>query len=221
MIIAIDGPAASGKGTLARRLADVLNLRHMDTGALYRGCAFEVLQAKGDPSNEQDALKGCKKLKEKIQSTPDLNIILGNPELRNDKVGNAASKLASISSVRETLKSIQIDFSCQEKKGFNGVILDGRDIGTVICPNAHIKFYVEADLETRAKRRLKELQSRGLDVTYNAVFAQMRERDDRDTQRDTAPLRAAEDAIVINTSDFTEDEVLEKALAYAKKVRGL
>jgi len=221
MIIAIDGPAASGKGTLAKRLAEALNFRHMDTGALYRGSAFEVIQETGNPSNEQDALKGCEKLKEKIQAVSDLNSILGNPNLRNDETGNVASIIASIPSVREALKSIQISFSRQKKQGFEGVILDGRDIGTVICPNAHLKLYIVADLETRAKRRLKELQSKGLDATYSAVFAQMRERDDRDSQRDTAPLSTAKDAIVINTSGLTEDEVLKEALGHVERIKGL
>lgn len=221
MIIAIDGPAASGKGTLAKRLAEALNFRHMDTGALYRGSAFEVIQETGNPSNEQDALKGCEKLKEKIQAVSDLNSILGNPNLRNDETGNVASIIASIPSVREALKSIQISFSRQKKQGFEGVILDGRDIGTVICPNAHLKLYIVADLETRAKRRLKELQSKGLDATYSAVFAQMRERDDRDSQRDAAPLSTAKDAIVINTSGLTEDEVLKEALGHVERIKGL
>lgn len=220
MIIAIDGPAASGKGTLAKNLAGRLNFSHMDTGALYRASAYEVLQVHGNPAIEAEALKGCETLNKKIRAVSDLNEILGNPALRNDETGNAASKLASIPAVREALKAIQVDFAHEKKEGFGGVILDGRDIGTVICPDADLKFYVEADLETRAKRRLKELQSKGLVVTYSAVFAEMRERDERDTHRDTAPLRAAEDAIRLDTSDLTEDEVLEKALAFVKKTRG-
>ena len=219
IIIAIDGPAASGKGTLARKLAENLNLRHMDTGALYRACAYEVIQENGDCLNEEDALAGCKALKDKIQRTTHLDDILGNKALREDNIGQEASKIASIPSVREMLKSIQTEFAHQRTEGFLGTILDGRDIGTVICPDALVKLYIEANLETRAKRRLKELQSRGLDATYSAVFAQMRERDDRDTQRDTAPLRAAEDAITLDTSELIEEEVMEKALFYINKIR--
>tara|TARA_B100001989_G_C24510523_1_gene450145 strand:+ start:270 stop:956 length:687 start_codon:yes stop_codon:yes gene_type:complete len=219
MIIALDGPAASGKGTLAKNLAMALNFRHMDTGALYRASAYEVLQNQGDPSREDDALAGCNTLKSKILGAENLNDVLGNPDLRKDETGTAASKLAAIPAAREALKSIQIDFAHEQKQGYGGVILDGRDIGTVICPNAHLKLYIEADTEVRAKRRLKELQSKGLDVTYSAVFAEMRERDARDTQRDTAPLHAASDAIMINTSHLSEEEVLSKALSCVREIR--
>ena len=212
-IIAIDGPAASGKGTLSRELAKALNFAHMDTGALYRAVGYEVLQAGGHPEKEQDALEGCKALSSKV-SDPET---LSNPALRTDESGNAASKVAVIQSVRDALIDMQREFASKPGGGFEGAILDGRDIGTVICPHAPLKLYITANMEIRAKRRMKELQSKGLDVTYKAVLEDMRARDARDSGRKAAPLKPSEDAIVIDTSTLTQAEMLETALEYAKK----
>tara|TARA_R110002095_G_scaffold172929_4_gene150319 strand:+ start:228 stop:905 length:678 start_codon:yes stop_codon:yes gene_type:complete len=212
-IIAIDGPAASGKGTLARELAAVLNFAHMDTGALYRAVGYEVLQAGGDLENAQDALAACRVLEEKLaQGDP-----LSNPDLRLDEIGNAASKVAVMESVRAALIDIQRHFAQNPADTYEGAVLDGRDIGTVICSDAHLKLYVTANMEIRAKRRMKELQSKGINVKYGAVLEDMRARDARDSGRKAAPLRPAQDAIVIDTSTLTQAQMLEMALEYAKK----
>lgn len=217
-IIAIDGPAASGKGTLSRNLAKALNFAHMDTGALYRAVAYEVLNAKGDPTLVSDALTGAQVLSEKLGGG-DVAIILGNPALRAEKTGDAASVVAGIQAVRDLLVYMQRDFA-NDPKGFSGSILDGRDIGTVICPEAPLKLYVTANLEIRAQRRLKELQSKGLDVMYEAVLEDMRARDARDSGRKAAPLRPAQDAVVIDSSTLNEEQMLDMALDYARKVFG-
>ncbi len=213
-IIAIDGPAASGKGTLAKALAEALDFAYMDTGALYRAVGYEVIQAGGNPENEEDALEGCIALSGKLINDES---VLANPDLRTDEIGGAASKVAVIQSVRDALLNVQRDFAKSPAKGKSGVILDGRDIGTVVCPNASLKLYITANMEIRAKRRMKELQSKGLDVTYKAVLEDMRARDARDQERKAAPLRPSDDAIVIDTSALTQGQMLEKALEYAKK----
>ena len=212
-IIAIDGPSASGKGTLSRGLAEALNFAHMDTGALYRAVGYEVLMVGKDPSDEVAALEGCVMLKGKISEAATLS----NPELRLEKTGDAASKVAPIPAVREFLFHLQKDFSCDPGAEFDGAILDGRDIGTVICPEAPLKLYVIADPEVRAERRMKELQSKGINVTYSTVLEEMRARDARDRGRDTAPLKPADDAVTIDGSDKSADEMLEIALNYARK----
>ncbi len=215
-IIAIDGPAASGKGTLSRNLAKSLNFAHMDTGALYRAVAYEVLQDGGDPASEKDALAGCERLNDKISDSNTLS----NDALRNDIVGDAASKVAVIQSVRDALIDLQKSFAKTPGSDFIGAILDGRDIGTVICPDAPLKLYITANVEIRAKRRMKELHSKGLDATYKAVLEDMRARDARDSGREASPLRPAEDAVVIDSSNLGEVEMLEIALTYAKKAFG-
>ncbi len=216
-IIAIDGPAASGKGTLSKKLAEKLNFAHMDTGALYRAVAYEVLQANNNPDIPKDALLGCDALQEKLELTQNTNDILANPDFRNDKIADAASKIASIQEVRDRLTDIQRSFAGNLAPHFDGSILDGRDIGTIICPDAPLKLYITAKCEIRAERRMKELQLKGLTVTYKAVLEDMRARDARDSSRKVAPLRPAEDAVIIDSSDLGESEMLEKALNYAKK----
>lgn len=213
-IIAIDGPAASGKGTLSRALADTLNFAHMDTGALYRAVALELLQVKGNPELEGDALSGVQALEEKIR---DGKNPLNNPALRTDEIAQAASKVAALGEARARLVDLQRDFAQHPGTVYQGAILDGRDIGTVICPEAKVKLYVTADIEIRAQRRMKELQSKGLEVTYSAVLDDMRARDERDQARKEAPLRLSEDAFVIDSSHLTQGEMLEMALDYAKK----
>ncbi len=213
-IIAIDGPAASGKGTLSRALADKLNFAQLDTGALYRAVGFEVLEAGGSPEDEVAALEGCKILERKLQNNQKP---LDNPKLRLDETGSAASKVAAIQSVRDALMDLQRNFAKAPGSSFDGAILDGRDIGTVICPEAPLKLYITANDEIRAKRRMKELQSKGLDVTYKAVLEEMRARDARDREREVAPLKPAADAVTIDSSDKSADEMLEIALNYARK----
>ena len=219
-IIAIDGPAASGKGTLAKNLASALNFAHMDTGALYRGVAYEVLKVQGDPANLEDALAGCERLSNKINVEANMAEVLGNPGLRTDLVGESASHVAVLQEVRDRLQELQRDFANEPPGGAEGAVLDGRDIGTVICPDAPLKLFITADLEIRAERRLKELQSTGLDVTYEAVLEDMRARDARDSGREVSPLRPAEDAVEIDSSDLDAGEMLELALQHAKKAFG-
>lgn len=202
-IIAIDGPAASGKGTLARKLAAHMNYAHMDTGALYRAVGYIVQQKSLDPIPA--AKEFC------ANFSPEQ---LENPALRLDETGQAASKVAAIPQVREALLQLQKDFAYHPGAHYKGAVLDGRDIGTVIAPDAPVKIFIIADDKIRAERRTKELQSKGLDVTYEAVLKDMRERDARDKERQSAPMRAASDAFILDTSDLTAEQVFEKALEF-------
>ena len=218
-IIAIDGPAAGGKGTLSRNLARALNFAHMDTGALYRAVAYEVLRAGRDPGNAADALSGCALFQEKLE-TLSASRVLSDPALRDEHVGDAASKLSGIQAVRDRLTDIQRAFAAAPGEGFDGAILDGRDIGTVICPQAQLKLYITANPEIRAQRRMKELQSKGLDVTYRSVLDDIRARDARDTARTAAPMRPAADAVIMDSSNFDAAQMLEQALVHAGKAFG-
>lgn len=208
LIIAVDGPAASGKGTLSRALANILNLAHLDTGALYRGVAFEVVQTVGDPALETDAVNGANRFIARMAGAD----LLSNPALRRDDIGQAASKVAAVQKVRDLLIDFQKNFADHPAPLFNGAILDGRDIGTVIAPHAPVKLFVTASDTVRAERRLKELQSRGIESTYEAVLTDLRERDARDKSRSTAPLKAADDAITLDTSSLDAAQALQKAL---------
>lgn len=206
MIIAIDGPAASGKGTLARKLAQRLGYAYLDTGALYRAVAFRVLEAGNQADNEGDAINAAQ--------IPFTSEDLENPALRTDTVGTAASQVAKIPAVREALLQFQKNFAAQPSDpALGGVILDGRDIGTVICPDANVKLFVTASTEERSKRRYLELTAKGLDTSYEAVLADMLERDERDQNRSTAPLKPAADAHILDTSTMSEAEVMERALS--------
>lgn len=216
-IIAIDGPAASGKGTLARSLAARLGFAHMDTGALYRATVLEVHDAGLSARDENDALDGAQILAKKIAGAASPAEILDNPTLREDRIGQQASQIAAYPRVREVLNKIQTDFAQNPGNGFQGAVLDGRDIGTVITPNAPLKLYITASTEIRAKRRLKELHLRGISATYGAVLKDMRERDTRDAQRKTAPMKPADDAIIIDSSDLDAGQMLEKAASLAKE----
>lgn len=211
MIIAIDGPAASGKGTLARNLAKHLNYAYLDTGALYRTVAKIVLDAGADPANEAAAHEAALTLQKMV--TPDL---LADPAIRNDEVGNAAAKVAAIPAVRQALLDLQRNFAKNPPDQRLGVVLDGRDIGTVICPDAQAKLFIVADPEIRAQRRTKELQAKGLNVTYEAVLADMRARDERDAGRKGAPLKPADDAVVLDTTKLSEQQVFQAALDLIK-----
>ncbi len=204
IVVAIDGPAAAGKGTLARRVAQDLNLAYLDTGLLYRATGFAVLQKQGDPSDENLALIAAQNLQPQD---------LENDQLRHDEAAQAASKVAVIQSVRDELLAFQRRFAAEPPVGKNGAVLDGRDIGTVVCPNADVKLFVTASTEVRAQRRLKELQDRGLDAIYAQVLKDMKDRDARDSQRAAAPLKAAEDAVILDTSDLDIEEVITQAKA--------
>jgi len=203
MIIAIDGPGAAGKGTLARRLAAALDLAYLNTGLLYRAVAAKVLAAGGDPADPQAAVPVARSL-----GLADLE----RPDMRAEAVGQGASRVAAIPAVRAALLDLQRRFAAQPPGGKRGAILDGRDIGTVVCPDADVKLYVTASLEARATRRQKELRERGEASIYARVKQEMQERDSRDSARVTAPLRPAPDAVVLDTSEVDADGVLRAAL---------
>lgn len=212
-IIAIDGPNASGKGTLARRLSQELNYPVLDTGLLYRAVGWLVLHEKGDLNNENDALHAADHLHAMIHKSP----ILQNPDLRQAEIGTAASIVSAFSSVRQSLFNLQRGFALTPPNKASGSILDGRDIGTVICPDAQIKLYVTAQPEIRAERRARELHGDNWQAHYDHLLTQTMERDKRDSERATAPLKPADDAILLDTSFMTADEVFEFSLKAIQK----
>jgi CMP/dCMP kinase len=206
IIIAIDGPAASGKGTLARRLAERFGLAHLDTGKLYRATALGVLEVGGDPTDPAAAKKAARNL--------DFSR-LGDPRLLQEDVARASSVVAAIPAVRAALLEAQRRFARHppplENNAANGAVLDGRDIGTVVCPDAKVKLFLVASAESRAERRVKELRQSGATAIYDDVLQDMRERDARDSERRVAPLAAASDAISIDTTLLDADQVFERA----------
>lgn len=196
IVIAIDGPAASGKGTLARRMAEYFNLSYLDTGSLYRAVGMKVVYAGHDPEDRAAALEAAKSIEPGD---------LANPRLRQERIGQAASVVSAYPEVRQALLDFQREFA---RLG-NGAVLDGRDIGTVVCPDADFKFFITATLYARAKRRHKELQGQGIEVVFDSVLADLRERDERDEKRDVAPLKPAEDAFIIDTSALDASHVFD------------
>ncbi len=203
MIIAVDGPAAAGKGTLARRLAARLDFALLDSGALYRAVAARLLAAGGDPVDEDGACAAAREL-----NAADLE----RAELRSEAIAQAASVVAAQPAVRAELLEFQRRFAATPPEGKKGAVLDGRDIGTVVCPAADVKFFVTASLEERANRRYKELLDRGEEAIYARVLQEMRDRDARDSGRAAAPLKPADDAIVLDTTEMNADTVFETAL---------
>ncbi|MEC7029581.1 MAG: (d)CMP kinase [Pseudomonadota bacterium] len=204
-VIAVDGTAASGKGTLAKRLAKELGFAYLDTGKLYRYVGARLLARGIDPQDEAEAIAVAQGLNATLKPED-----LQDPALGSDENGQAASKVAALTGVRTALLDYQKNFAKTPPGGASGAILDGRDIGTVICPDADLKLYIDANLEIRAQRRFKELQSKGISVTYDAVLADMLERDKRDSSRATAPMKPADDAIVLDTSTMSADDVFDK-----------
>lgn len=205
LVIALDGPAAAGKGTLARRLAGSYNLAYLDSGTLYRGVGLAVLRQGLDPTDESAATAAAVGLRPEI---------LAEPEIRLESTSQAASKVAAIPAVRAALLDWQRHFAARPPAGKAGAVLDGRDIGTVVCPGAKVKIFITASVEARAERRFKELQAKGESVIYARVLEDMRERDARDTVRSTSPMKPADDALIIDTSAFDADQVFERARAY-------
>ena len=204
MIIAIDGPAAAGKGTLARRLARHFDLAVLDTGSLYRAVGAKVLRAGQDPADPAAAAAAAGTL-----SSTDL----AAAELREERVSEAASVVAAQPDVRTALLEFQRRFARHPPADKKGAVLDGRDIGTVICPEPEvIKFFVHATLKARAERRFKELQGRGDSTTYARVLQDMTDRDERDRSRGIAALKPATDAYDLDTTGLTPDQVFQKAL---------
>jgi len=203
LIIAIDGPAAAGKGTLARRLGQTLDLAYLDTGALYRAVGLAVVRDGGNPADEETAAEAARKL--------DIDH-LSDPALRTEEAGAAASKVAAFDAVRAALLDFQRRFAHKPPAGLRGAVLDGRDIGTVVCPDAPVKIFVTAGVDERARRRHAELQDRGEDIIYAAVLSEMQERDERDQNRAVAPLLPADDAVILDTSALEAEAAFQAAL---------
>ena len=213
IIIAVDGPTAAGKGTIARKLAQHLGFACLDTGLLYRAVAVKALENKinwevGQPSSLSTIAR---------KLTP---LDLSHPALRDEIIGRGASIIAAIPEVRSALLDFQRRFHLLGKP-VKGVVLDGRDIGTVVYPNAHLKLFITASQQVRAERRYKELLNRGLPVIYAQVLLDVQERDNRDQKRSSAPLIPATDAIIIDSSSLNADQVLAIALQHAHKKLGL
>jgi cytidylate kinase len=219
LVIALDGPAAAGKGTLARRLAERYRLAYLDTGSLYRGTGLAVMRQGLDPASETAATKAAETLDPAI---------LGDPEIRTEASGQAASKVGAIPAVRRALLDWQRHFAAEPPAAADGTaragaVLDGRDIGTVVCPDAPVKLFVTASTEARAQRRFKELQDKqlqdgGSGAIYARVLQDMQERDARDQDRAVAPLMPAADALVIDTSALSADQVFELAIAHIDQI---
>lgn len=217
--IAIDGGAATGKGTLAKRLAAAYDLAYLDTGALYRAVAYGVMEKGADPENEAEAIVAAKELP--ASTVAGLQF---NPILRAEKYGQGASKVSVFPEVRQALFDFQRRFAASpvhtDGTPAHGVVLDGRDIGTVICPTADLKMFLTARADVRADRRYKEMQARGVSAVYEEILADVIARDKRDSERVTAALRPAEDAVVLDTSDLTPDEVFAAAATQLDKKIG-
>ncbi len=204
MIIAVDGPAASGKGTLARRLARHFGLAHLDTGLLYRAVGLAVLRAGERPDNEAAAVAAAHHL--------DLDSFSAE-DLRSNLAGEVASVVAAMPAVRQAVLAVQRRFAARA----GGAVLDGRDIGTVVCPDADVKLFVTASPEVRAQRRHAELQAAGIEIDYDEVLAALKARDSRDTERAVAPLRPAGDAHLLDTSDLDIETAFRAAVAIVER----
>lgn len=199
MIIAVDGPTASGKGTIAKALAEHYRLPFLDTGLLYRAVGFQVLQQGGDPDNVVDAVKGC----------DFADSLLADHALRSETVGGLASRVSAHPQVRAALHKRQVDFANQP----GGALLDGRDIGTVIAPHADVKLFVTAPAEVRARRRHAEMLSHNPNVSFVDILADIHARDERDSSRAAAPLKPADDAILLDTGDLTIGGAVQAAIS--------
>lgn len=198
MIIAVDGPTASGKGTIARAIAAHFGIPYLDTGLLYRAVGRQVQLNGGDADNPDDALAAC----------DFSDALLDDPELRNEVTGNFASKVSTAPAVRKALFKRQRAFAEQE----GGAVLDGRDIGTVVAPDAHVKLFITASAQVRANRRWQELLGQGRDLTLAQVERMLAERDARDINRADAPLKPAKDAIHFDNTAFALDDAIEAAI---------
>lgn len=203
MIIAVDGPTASGKGTLSKALAAHYGLPHLDTGLLYRAVGQQVFLNGGDPDDAVNALAAC--------NFPET--LLGDPELRTEITGGLASRVSIHPEVRQALFERQRAFATQP----GGAVLDGRDIGTVIAPEAEVKLFVTASVEARADRRFKEMQDRGGEMSWADIAENLRRRDQRDSSRAEAPLMAAPDALQIDTSELGRDEAIAAVISMVEE----
>jgi cytidylate kinase len=205
MIIAVDGPTASGKGTIAKALARHYGLPHLDTGLLYRAVGYQCFHDGGNPDDAGDALAAT--------AFPDS--LLTNPALRSEETGGLASQVSVHPAVRQALYERQRSFACQP----GGAVLDGRDIGTVIAPEAEAKLFVLASVKVRAQRRFLEMQARGAHVTLDEIEADLVARDERDRSRSAAPLVAAADALALDTSDLSAEAAIAAAIALVEAHR--
>ena len=201
-IIAVDGPTASGKGTIAKALAAHFGLPHLDTGLLYRAVGRQVALNGGNPDSEADALAAC--------DFPDH--LMSDPELRSEATGGLASRVSVHPAVRDALFGLQRAFATQA----GGAVLDGRDIGTVIAPEAEVKMFVIASVAARAERRFLEMQAQGRNASLSEIATDLEARDYRDASRTTAPLLAAEDALILDTSLLGRDEAIARAIGLAE-----
>lgn len=206
MIITVDGPTASGKGTIAKALAAHFGLPHLDTGLLYRAVGYQTLADGGDPDNPADALAAC-------DFRDDL---LNSSALRSEETGGYASRVSVHPEVRQALFQRQRAFASQP----GGAVLDGRDIGTVIAPDADVKLFITASVEERARRRWLEMQGREIEIALVDIEKDIVSRDARDINRKDAPLRAAKDALVLDTTSFDKDQAIEAAIEAVEKARG-
>ena len=198
MIIAVDGPTASGKGTIAKALAAHFELPHLDTGLLYRAVGYQLMADGGDPDDPVAALAGCNFREDLLRSSA----------LRSEEVGGFASRVSAHPQVREALFQRQREFAQQP----GGAVLDGRDIGTVIAPEAEVKLFITASVQERARRRWMEMQGREIEIPLADIERDILRRDDRDINRADAPLRAAKDALVIDTTKLNRDEAIQAAI---------
>jgi cytidylate kinase len=201
VIIAVDGPAAAGKGTLARRIAQHYRLDHLDTGRLYRATAFEALQSGGDPADAAVAEAAAKRVRADR---------LDDARFNEERVAQMSSVVAAFPGVRAALLAFQRDFAHRPR----GAVLDGRDIGTAVCPDADAKIFVTASVDGRAARRFQELRAAGVEAIYERVLQDMKDRDARDSGRQAAPLKPADDAFVLDTTALNADAAFAAAIAY-------
>ena len=209
MIITIDGPAAAGKGTLSSKLAHKYNLAYFDTGMIYRAVGLDLILNNIDPENDEKALVSAQNM-----TFSKMMELSKHADFRSNLGGQAASKVAAKTPVRQALLKMQQDFALNPQfvdgSKANGVVYDGRDTGTVVCPSADIKIFITASPEIRAMRRHKEFIEKGIDSNYEDVLAQTKERDLRDSSRSSAPRKPADDAIIIDTSDMSIEDVYNK-----------
>ena len=212
VVVTVDGPAAAGKGTLARRLASALGYAYLDTGILYRIVGMKVLRSGARTDDTKTACDAARSL------TPaDISRLSGHSELRSEATGQAASQVAAIPDVRHALLDLQRTFATNPPENRPGAVLDGRDIGTVVCPDAMVKLFITASVEERARRRLLELQNRGIEGIESEILADIRERDRRDTERSVAPLARPADALVLDTTDMDAEAAFLAALDYVRQ----
>lgn len=202
MIIAIDGPSSSGKGTIAKKIAAHFNYPCLNTGGLYRALAFLALQNHYDLNKDQERIVGLAK--------EIIDFDLESPQIHNEEIGKAASIIAVNPNIRQAIFDLQRNFAIQGVVERGGAVLEGRDIGTVICPDADYKFFINADAEVRAKRRFEQLKLGNIKADYEVILQQLKARDEQDKNRASSPLKKADDAIVIDTSLLSIEEVFNK-----------